>query len=117
MTRTANPAALIICIFALAGTVLFFPYSEGPGPSRVARIIHGFVGLPLEIVAGALHAGVVDVVLFGNATERHQFAKGVPTRFGQMNYSVDDYLASTYGWSEVQIHSLGHRLGFSKLWH
>jgi len=74
------------------------------------------VAIPAEIVTEAVKNGGVKVFLLGSYEEKHAFAKGLPTQYGQMSFNADDFLKYRAGWSERKIHAVGHSLGFSELW-
>lgn len=72
--------------------------------------------VPMAIaVDAARQPGFVDLVLHGTLKERHDFAKGYATRFGQMSFDADTYLRRK-GWSDEHIHNIGNSYGFSPSW-
>ena len=81
-----------------------------------SSILETLTGVPTKIIHNAWENGGLQVLLFANSKEKHAFAKGYPTRFGQMSFSADSHLKHKYGWSEDKIHNMGHRYGFSQKW-
>lgn len=74
-------------------------------------------GVPLEIAGDAARQpGLIPLLVSGSARERHDFAKGRPTRFGRMSFDADQFLKLKKGWSEQRIHDTGASLGFSDAW-
>jgi hypothetical protein len=121
MRRGSNAGLLLLCL-TLTGLLLlalsFEPsrHSYATEPSRTEVFIQSVFGVPPKIIFAAIQAGGIDAYFFGTPAERHEFAKGRPTRFGHMGFPVDDYLTANLGWSEEYVHQLGHQYGFSDLW-
>lgn len=104
---------------ASAALILLFVHSnpsENPTSSIRAAFIENFTGLPIQIIDDAWENGGLSVYLWGNQKEKHSFAKGYHTRFGQMSFNADSFLKDHKGWSEERIHSLGFQYGFSGKW-
>lgn len=72
--------------------------------------------IPTELVYDAIQSGGIQAFLFGTFDEKHRFAKGEKTAFGQMTLNADDFLKYRAGWDEQKIHRLGFQTGFSNLW-
>ena len=90
--------------------------SQGESFSIRAAFAESLTGLPIEIIDDAWKNGGFSVYLWGSKKEKHSFAKGYSTRFGQMSFNADAYLKHRKGWSEEKIHSLGFQYGFSDKW-
>ena len=121
MKRGSNILPILFCVFSL--TVLAFCIAQEMSPpayadaddSPVVSVLSSVLSFPGHIVANAAQNGGIEAAMFGSSAEKHAFAKGRHTRFGQMTMDADEELQKR-GWSEVQIHDLGHRYGFSNLW-
>ena len=66
-----------------------------------------------DMIIDSVSNGGISVVLFGNYKERHDFAKGRPTRFGKLPYSTETVLLNK-GWSDEKVHRYGNMLGVSE---
>lgn len=121
MNRGSNILPILFCVFALsvlgwciAQDLRPAGYSEA-SESPIIEGVSSLFSLPGRILGTAVKNGGLEVAAFGTAAEKHAFAKGRPTRFGQMPFDADEDLQNR-GWSEIRIHELGHRYGFSNLW-
>lgn len=92
--------ALVILTYILA--IIFMP---------TLNLIEDTTGVPKSIVYAALQqSGFFEVMLLGTFNEKHKWAHGQLTKYGQMPYDTDARLQSL-GWSEKHIHEVGARWG------
>jgi hypothetical protein len=111
--RTSN--FFVICSLILVAGLSLQVISDNMPSGRKNGLLETVFGVPREVIHGALGKGLFSVMIYGSKEDRHRFAKGQSTRFGQMNYSVDSYLKIQKGWSEKKIHEMGFKYGFSQL--
>lgn len=85
------------------------------GFSLLAVFADDITGVPTPVIQNAIKNNAWNVMLFGNATEKHNYAKGKPTQYGHLDFDADAYLRTFKGWSEKKVHDIGHLFGFSEL--
>ncbi len=72
------------------------------------------IGVPSKITRAAFEQpGLWQLLTEGSAEDRHRFAKGQWTKYGQLPFDSDAYMRSR-GYSESELHKLGARYGFSE---